>query len=78
MTEFNNYHSNIKFIYEWNKENITFLDLIVSLAGNKLTEDIHTKSTGKHQYLHFICTPSLHQTFHFLQSGIKDEQDLIL
>ena len=78
MTEFNNYHSNIKIIYEWNNKNITFLDLNVSLSGNKLTEDLQTKSTGNHQYLHFICTPSLHKTFHFLQSGIKDEQDLLL
>ena len=27
MTEFNNYHPNIKFTYESNKENITFLEL---------------------------------------------------
>ena len=42
MTEFNNYHPNIKFTYESNKENITFLDLDVSLSGNKLTTDLHT------------------------------------
>ena len=40
-TEFNNYHPNIKFTYELNKENITFLDLNVSLSGNKLTTDLH-------------------------------------
>ena len=48
MPEFNNYHPNIKFTYESNKENITFLDLDVSLSGNKLTTDLHTKSTDKH------------------------------
>ena len=53
MTEFNNYHPNVKFTYESNKENITFLDLDVSLSGNKLTTDLHTKSTDKHQYLHY-------------------------
>ena len=37
MTEFNNYHPNIKFTYESNKENITCLDLNVSLSGTKLT-----------------------------------------
>ena len=42
MTEFNNYHPNIKFTYESTKENITFLDLNVSLSGNKLTTDLHT------------------------------------
>ena len=35
MTEFNNYHPNAKFTYASNKENITFLDLDVSLSGNK-------------------------------------------
>ena len=44
-TKFNNYHPNVKFTYESNKENITFLDLDVSLSGNKLTTDLHTKST---------------------------------
>ena len=53
MTEFNNYHPNVKFTYETSKENITFLDLDVSLSGNKLTTDLYTKSTDKHQYLHY-------------------------
>ena len=44
MTEFNNYHPNIKFTYETKKENITFLDLNISLSSNKLTTDLHTKS----------------------------------
>ena len=60
MTEFNNYHPNIKFTYESNKENITFLDLDVSLSGNKLTRDLHTKSTDKHQYLHYMSTHPAH------------------
>ena len=45
MTELDNYHLSIKFTYESNKENITFLDLNVTLSGNKLTTDLHTKST---------------------------------
>ena len=52
MTEFSNYRPNIKFTYESNKENITFLDLDVNLFGKKLITDLHTKSTDKHQYLH--------------------------
>ena len=56
-TEFNNYHPNIKFNNESNKENITFLDLDVSLSGNKLTTHFHTKSTDKHQYpAHTKCS----------------------
>ena len=52
ITEFNNYHPNIKFIYESNNENMTFLGVSFSLSGNKLTTDLHTKSTDKHQYLY--------------------------
>ena len=60
MTEFNNYCSNIKFTYESNKENITLLDLDVSLSRNKLTTDLHTKSTDKHQYLHYTSAHRAH------------------
>ena len=60
MTEFNNNHPNIKFNYESNKENITFLDLNVSLSGNKLTTDLHTKSTNKHQYLDYTYAHPAH------------------
>ena len=60
MTEFNNYHPNRKFTYESNKENITFLDLDVSLSGNKLTTDLRTKSTDKHQYLHYTSAHPTH------------------
>ena len=35
MTEFNNYHPNIKFNYESNKENTTFLDLEVKKVKNR-------------------------------------------
>ena len=60
MTEFNSYHPNIKFTYESNKENITFLDLNVSLSGNKLTTELHTKSTDKHQYLNYTSAHPAH------------------
>ena len=50
MTKFNNHHPNINFIYESNKENITFLHLDVSLSGNK----------DKHQYLHYTFANLAH------------------
>ena len=49
-----------KFTYESNKENITFLDLNVSLSWNKLTTDLHTKSTDKHQYFHYTSAHAAH------------------
>ena len=39
-----NYHPNIKFTHEFNKESIASLAL-------KVTTDLHIKSTDKHQYL---------------------------
>ena len=60
MTEFNNYHPNIKFTYESNKENITFLELDFSLSGNKLTMDLLTMSADKHQYLHYTSDHPAH------------------
>ena len=53
LKDFNNYHPNIKFTHELNKENIPFLDLKVSLSGGQLTTDLHIKSTDKHQYLDY-------------------------
>ena len=60
MKEFNNYHPNIKFTYELNKENITFLDLNVSLSENKSSAEFHAKSTDKYQYLHYTSAHPAH------------------
>ena len=46
---FNNYHPNIKFTHEFNKENIPFLGLKLNLSEGQLTTDLHIKSSGKHQ-----------------------------
>ena len=37
----NNYHPNIKFTHEFNKESTHFLDLKVSLSGGQLTTNLH-------------------------------------
>ena len=37
-----------------------FLDLNVSLSGNKLTADLYTKSTDKYQYLHYTSGHPAH------------------
>ena len=51
MTEFNNYHPNIKFTYESNKESITFLDLDVSLSETFiLSLQINIKICIIHRY----------------------------
>ena len=53
LKDFNNYHPNIKFTFEFNKESIPFLDLQVSLSRRQLTTDLLIKSTDKHQYFHY-------------------------
>ena len=53
LEELNNYHPNIKFTHESSKENISFLDLSVSLSETKLYTDLYIKPTDRHQYLHY-------------------------
>ena len=60
MTEFNSKPPNVKFAYETNKENITSLGLNISLCGEKITTDLHTKPTNKHQYLHYTSVHPAH------------------
>ena len=62
LKDFSNYQPNIKFTHEFNKENITSLDLMVSLSGSQLSTDLHIKSTDK-LALH-ICSSRPYQTSH--------------
>ena len=60
LTDLNNYNSQIKFTYEFNKEHISFLDLKVTLCDGKLTTDLHVKPTDRHQYLHYTLAHPNH------------------
>ena len=51
MSSFDSFTPNLKFTYESNKKDISFLDLKVSLTNGKLSTDLHTKATDCHQYL---------------------------
>ena len=42
----------IKFTTEWSQTSINFLDVTVSLIGEKVTTDLYVKSTDSHQCLH--------------------------
>ena len=53
LESLNTFHPNIKFTHESSKECISFLDLPVSLSGNKLSTDLYIKPTDRHQYLHY-------------------------
>ena len=56
----NNYHPNIKFTHESDKEHIPFLDRNVKLSGNRLSGDLYIKSTDRYRYLHYISSHSEH------------------
>ena len=60
LNNLNNYHPNIKFTHESNKEHIPFLDLNVNLSGNKLSTDLYIKPTDRHQYLHYTSSHPEH------------------
>ena len=53
MSSFNSFTPNLKFAYESSKKDISFLDLKISLSKNKLSTDLHKKSTDCNQYLHY-------------------------
>ena len=55
-----NYHPNIKFTHESNKEHISFSNLNLELSGNKLSADLYIKSTDRHQYFHYISSHPEH------------------
>ncbi|XP_062612905.1 uncharacterized protein LOC134274656 [Saccostrea cucullata] len=48
----------IHFTVEENLESISFLDVLITRNGEKLTTDVYYKTTDTHQYLHFgSCHP---------------------
>ena len=50
-TYLNNIHPTIQFTSNYSFTSIPFLDVNVSLINGKLTTDLYTKPTDKHQYL---------------------------
>ena len=48
----NCYHPTIKFIVNYSREEINFLDVSVSKKDNQLVTDLYIKPTDTHQYLH--------------------------
>ena len=59
LENLNDCHPTIKFTAEHSREKINFLDVEVSVKGNKLVTDLYIKPTDTHQYLHATsCHPS--------------------
>ena len=53
MVNFNSFSFDIKFTYEFGKENMYFLDLNVISSNAKLMTSLYSKPTDCHQYLHY-------------------------
>ena len=51
LGKINEVHPIIKFIAEWSKTSINFLDVIESLVEGVIETDLYVKPTDSHQYL---------------------------
>ena len=47
----NSYHKTIKCNWEWSKEKLSYLDVLVSIKDNRISTDVYCKPTDIHQYL---------------------------
>ena len=69
----NKKHPTIKFIAEWSKAQIIFLDVTVYLENGKIKTDLYFKPTDTHQYLHSSSCHPYH-----CKTGIPYSQTLHL
>ena len=60
LEKLNKSHPNIKFTHEPSKENISFLDLNVTLSEGQLQTDLYIKPTDRYQYLHYSSSHPEH------------------
>ena len=54
--DLNNFHPNIKFSHEVNKESIHFLDRNIRLSDGNISTDFYVKPTDRHQFLHYTSS----------------------
>ena len=52
----NNFHPVLQFTWEISETSVSFLDILVSINGNKLTTSMFYKPTDSHSYL--LCSSS--------------------
>ena len=56
----NKVHPNLKFTSGSSEKNVAFLDINVKLKQGQIELDLHVKSTGRHQYLHYTSSHQEH------------------
>ena len=55
-----NYDPNINFIYQYSKNEMSFLDLKVGIENGNITTDLYVRDTDRHQYLHYSSAQPYH------------------
>ena len=53
LEDLNNFHPNIKFPHEVNKESIYFSDLNIRLSDGNISTDLYVKPADRHQFVHY-------------------------
>ena len=51
INEINSFHPTVKFTADWSKEQVSFLDVEVTLKNSVLLPNLRIKSTDTHQFL---------------------------
>ena len=89
MENFNSFSDDIKFIYEFDKESVPFLDLkVIPSNGKLILTSLYSKPTDCHKHIHYKSShlehtkrPKIHsQTFRFKRifSEESDFKEVIL
>lgn len=60
MNELNEFHSNLKFTYEYSNSRANFLDVEVGIECSQFVTRLFSKPTDCHQYLHYESSHPLH------------------
>ena len=56
----NNFHAALQFTWEISETSVSFLDILVSINGNKLSTSVFYKATDSHSYLLFSSSHPNH------------------
>ena len=62
LQDLNTFHPNLKFTSDSSEGIVAFLHVKVKLKQSKIEMDLHVKSTGKHQCLHYTSSQPEYST----------------
>ena len=71
LKRLNEFHPSLKFTYEYSKQQINFLDVVVG-KGDKFVTDLYCKATDCHQYVHCnSCHPDHMKKSSIYSQGLR-------